>query len=230
MRRGEQMRQFASWDEYPSARRFLQWEANHNGRRTVCDFPGQDNMAMPRDSESFRRYDLNLAQVAASVEDLFDYDRNRREYEQAKFFLPVPLQGILHYPTGVSYSKAQGLSHRLRDALKGDATFVQLSAIALNVMLGLKAIVMSNDRWTEYKNFIRHQDAKLEERTGQPTRSPAGHVPVLPMRGETANEYAAVWVMRLRKKSESAFHKIFKSHGMELSMEEANFGWRIKFA
>ncbi|KAH9076640.1 hypothetical protein Ae201684P_010580 [Aphanomyces euteiches] len=50
-------------------------------------------MAMPRDSESFRRYDLNLAQVAASVEDLFDYDRNRREYEQAKFFLPVPLQG-----------------------------------------------------------------------------------------------------------------------------------------
>ncbi|CAK4093360.1 unnamed protein product [Aphanomyces euteiches] len=49
-----------------------------------------------------------------------------------------------------------------------------------------------------------------------------GCVPVYPLTDETANEYAAVWVLKLNKKTTAALRALFDNYGA-LVEELANF-------
>ncbi|KAH9181389.1 hypothetical protein AeNC1_016635, partial [Aphanomyces euteiches] len=132
------------------------------------------------------------------------------------------MRGLMHYPPVVDFAQVSAVQRRLNKMLQRGSALEDLVAVALVLLRHMHAYDMSEQSWTEYKNFVRQEDARFNaasqvagraRSTRRPDRvaSSMGCVPVRPRPDETEAEYAAVWVMRLSNKSDSAFYKTFNT-------------------
>ncbi|CAK4103388.1 unnamed protein product, partial [Aphanomyces euteiches] len=168
----------------------------------------------------YERYDLSLAAIAEGAQDQFDPVDNADEFHIATFFPGVPIQGLMHYPPVVDFAQVSSVQRRLKKMIQRGSALEDLVAVALVLLRHMHAYDMSEESWAEYKSFVRQEDARFNaasqaagrarsNRRPDRVASSMGCVPVRPRPDETEAEYAAVWVMRLSKKSDSAFYKTF---------------------
>ncbi|CAK4596961.1 unnamed protein product, partial [Aphanomyces euteiches] len=195
----------------PDERPLTFWDAFQKVYRSHSDFPSdQEDMS----DDQYPRYDTTMARLARDEREVFNHEDNREDHIRAEIFASFPVGGICKYPPPVSYREYSAFSKRLRRLIQNRAALVGTTNVALALIKAMKAYPMSSQKWREGGapglNILR------------PVRSHMGCVPVYPLTDETANEYAAVWVLKLNKKTTAALRALFDNYGA-LVEELANF-------
>ncbi|KAG9415181.1 hypothetical protein AC1031_008618 [Aphanomyces cochlioides] len=185
------------------------WGTFQKVHRSHIDFPSdQEDMS----DDHYPRYDTTMARLARDDCEVFNHEDNREDHVRAEFFASFLVDGICKYPPPVSYREYSALSKRLRRLIQNRAALVESTNVALALIKAMKAYPMSSQKWSEYKEFVRREGtranaaraqeaARLGVNTPRPVHLHMGCVPVFPLTDETANEYAAVWVLKLHKKT-----------------------------
>ncbi|CAK4961530.1 unnamed protein product, partial [Aphanomyces euteiches] len=95
------------------------------------------------------------------AQDQFDPVDNADEFEIAAFFPGVPIQGLMHYPPVVDFAQVSAVQQRLKKMLQRGSALEDLVAMALVLLRHMHAYDMSEQSWTEYKSFVRQEDARF---------------------------------------------------------------------
>ncbi|CAK4174388.1 unnamed protein product, partial [Aphanomyces euteiches] len=117
--------------------------------------------------ENYERYGLGESVravrlvVAEGAQDQFDPVDNADEFEIAAFFPGVPIQGLMHYPPVVDFAQVSAVQQRLKKMLQRGSALEDLVAMALVLLRHMHAYDMSEQSWTEYKSFVRQEDARF---------------------------------------------------------------------
>ncbi|CAK4437385.1 unnamed protein product [Aphanomyces euteiches] len=148
----------------------------------------------------YDRYRIDLAKISEAPSEEFDLRIAGDAYGTPECFRPLPPSGP-GYPLHVDFvalgRKLKGLRGLL---LEGDFDLAYAASACLDIILAMRPFAMDNARWCRY--IDEHHEMDLAATRGSrnrhgEVRTPKGVVPVAPLLGETALEYAAVWFLKL---------------------------------
>ncbi|CAK4727616.1 unnamed protein product [Aphanomyces euteiches] len=138
------------------------------------------------------------------AQDQFDPVDNADEFEIAAFFPGVPIQGLMHYPPVVDFAQVSAVQQRLKKMLQRGSALEDLVAMALVLLRHMHAYDMSEQSWTEYKSFVRQEDARFNAARWRPAWGACQSV-------HDPTRRRLSMLQRLSKKSDSAFYKTFNT-------------------
>ncbi|CAK4429377.1 unnamed protein product, partial [Aphanomyces euteiches] len=152
----------------------------------------------------YERYDLSLAAVAEGAQDQFDPVDNADEFQIATFFPGVPMRGLMHYPPVVDFAQVSSVQRRLKKMLQRGSALEDRVAVALVLLRHMHAYDMSEQSWTEYKNFVRQEDARFNAASQLAGRARSNRRPDRVASSMGLGD-------ALSNKSDSAFYKTFNT-------------------
>ncbi|CAK4688464.1 unnamed protein product, partial [Aphanomyces euteiches] len=148
----------------------------------------------------YDRYRIDLAKISEAPSEEFDLRIAGDAYSTPEFFRPLPPSGP-GYPLHVDFVALGRKLKALRGLLlEGDFDLAFAAGSCLDIILAMRPFAMDNARWRRY--IDEHHEIDLAATRGSrnrhgEVRTPKGVVPVAPLLGETALEYAAVWFLKL---------------------------------
>ncbi|CAK4705241.1 unnamed protein product [Aphanomyces euteiches] len=159
----------------------------------------------------YDRYRIDLAKISEAPSEEFDLRIAGDAYGTPECFRPLPPSGP-GYPLHVDFVALGRKLKALRGLLlEGDFDLAYAASSCLDIILAMRPFAMDDARWRRY--IEEHHDMDLgvtrgsRNRHGE-VRTPKGIVPVAPLLGETALEYAAVWFLKLVNYSNQVQNKL----------------------
>ncbi|CAK5197094.1 unnamed protein product, partial [Aphanomyces euteiches] len=159
----------------------------------------------------YDRYRIDLAKISEAPSEEFDHRIAGDAYGTPECFRSLPPSGpgyTLHVDFVALGRKLKALRGLL---LEGDFDLAYAASSCLDIILAMRSFAMDDARWRRY--IEEHHDMDLgvtrgsRNRHGE-VRTPKGIVPVAPLLGETALEYAAVWFLKLANDSNQVQNKL----------------------
>ncbi|KAH9103430.1 hypothetical protein LEN26_015294 [Aphanomyces euteiches] len=142
----------------------------------------------------YDRYRIDLAKISEAPSEEFDLRIAGDAYGTPECFRPLPPSGP-GYPLHVDFVALGRKLKALRGLLlEGDFDLAYAASSCLDIILAMRPFAMDNARWRRY--IDEHHEMDLAATRGSrnrhgEVRTPKGVVPVAPLLGETALEYAA---------------------------------------
>ncbi|KAH9181505.1 hypothetical protein AeNC1_016519, partial [Aphanomyces euteiches] len=110
----------------------------------------------------------------------------------------------MHYPPVVDFAQVSAVQRRLKKLLQRGSTLEDLVAMALVLLRHMHAYDMPEQSWTEYKSFVRQEDARFNAARWRPAWGACQSV-------HDPTRRRLSMLLRLSKKSDSAFYKTFNT-------------------
>ncbi|CAK4321220.1 unnamed protein product [Aphanomyces euteiches] len=159
----------------------------------------------------YDRYRIDLAKISEAPSEEFDHRIAGDAYGTPECFRSLPPSGP-GYTLHVDFVALGRKLKALRGLLfEGDFDLAYAASSCLDIILAMRSFAMDDARWRRY--IEEHHDMDLgvtrgsRNRHGE-VRTPKGIVPVAPLLGETALEYAAVWFLKLANDSNQVQNKL----------------------